>query len=250
VKVLLIRANQNEADATALKKYGIETVIDPYLSISLVPNQVGARKMLEALKSEDLKWLIITSTNVLSYWSDLLEPGELVSAIATAPNTSFAAIGKRTKEQLTKLGVKEVLVASKKDSLSLAGQIAQTTPIKVILPTGSISMKTIPETLEGKGFEIISEVVYHTEGVTREPTSVAGVIAGLFDCVILRSPSAARSFLGFNPNPSLKIVCAGATTAKEVEKFGLSVSAVACDPSPESLALVTFEALNKGTEID
>jgi uroporphyrinogen-III synthase len=250
VKALLIRANQNEADAEALKGYGIESVIDPYLSISLVPNEVGARKMLEVLKSEDLKWLVITSTNVLSYWSALLEPGELESSIANATNTSFAAIGSRTKEQLTKLGVKQVLVASKKDSLSLAGQIAQTTPIKVILPTGSISMKNIPETLEGKGFEIISQVVYHTESVKNEPPSVAGVIAGLFDCVILRSPSAARAFLSFNPNPNLRIVCAGATTATEVEKLGHSVSAVAYDPGPEALARATSEALRRGSVID
>jgi len=81
MKILLIRPNRNDADAAALAKFGIKTEIDPYLEISQVNNVLGAQKMLDALRSKAEKWLILTSSNSLQYWQNLLSPGELEKVV-------------------------------------------------------------------------------------------------------------------------------------------------------------------------
>lgn len=247
MRALLIRANRNEGDAVALSDLGIESEIDPYLTIEAVPNSSGARRMLVALLSDSPKWLIVTSTNVLTFWGNLLEPGELETAIRSSAATRFAAIGTQTKNQLLELGAKDVVVASQNDSSSVAEELSETDPMPVVLPTGSISMKNIPETLSARGFEIISEVVYQTEAVTTTPLSVEKIKRGLYDCVVLRSPSAARAFLGFNPELTPPIICAGRATARQVEALGFLVAAISESPSSEDVARAALSFL-KGIE--
>lgn len=243
MKALLIRANRNEVDAKALHALGIESEVDPYLTISAVANQAGAQRMLEALRSDNPKWLVITSTNVIRFWDELLEPGALEKTIRSSSNIQFAAIGEQTEVQLLELGARNVLVASSNDARSLAEQLADTPPIATVIPTGSISMKNIPDTLLPKGFELISEIVYQTEQVTKAPASVALISEGVFDCVILRSPSAARAFLNFNSSQVPALICAGKSTAAEVERLGFSAAIVAASPSPNNVADAAFECL-------
>jgi uroporphyrinogen-III synthase len=234
--VLLIRANRNQADAAALSKLGIQTRTDSYLNISAVENQSGALRMLSALEAPGPKWLIATSTNVLSYWSELLPAGELERAIQRH-DIHFAAIGSQTSAQLLELGADEVLVPRVNNGRSLAEEIALTKPMTVVLPAGSIAMQDIPNRLTQAGFEVITEVVYRTEPVTDQPASVLEIAQGDLTAVLFRSPSAVRAFLEFNPRPNLALFCAGRTTSRELAKFGLTADLVSEDPSPEAVAL-------------
>lgn len=246
MRVLLIRANRNGADVTALSRYRIDSRIDPYLNISALPNHDGAQRMLAALKTPGPKWLIATSTNALSYWSKLLPADELEAAIRSQ-EIRFAAIGNQTANQLRELGAKEVLVAGSKNGQSLADQLISTDPMPVVLPSGSIAMRDIPNQLGAHGFEILSEVVYVTETVNETPPSVLEIARGELDAVLFRSPSAVRAFLHFNKSPNLLLFCAGNTTARELGKFGLDADFVASEPDPEAVALAIseyFEARN------
>jgi uroporphyrinogen-III synthase len=53
---------------------------------------------------------------------------------------------------------------------------------------------------------------------------------------LLRSPSAARTFLSKNPSPRLSIICGGNTTAKAVQALGVKPDLIAADPSPDAIA--------------
>lgn len=235
MKVLLIRPNRNEVDAAALEKLGFDVEVDPYLEIASVPNQAGARRLLEAVRLPGERWLVLTSTNALAFWGQLLAPGELESAIQTS-GLRFAAIGSQTKKQLEELGAREVTVASRADGKALAQLLALESVARVVIPSGSIAMRDIPDTLSAQGFEVISEVVYATELKTSPPSSVAAIAQGEFDAVLLRSPSAVRAFLKFNPDPNLVLCCAGRTTAAELENFGLSADLVTQSPDPDAVA--------------
>lgn len=240
MKVLLIRPNRNEVDAAELEKLGFEVEVDPYLEIASAPNQAGAKRLLEALRSPGERWLVATSTNALDFWGRLLAPGELESAIAT-PGLRFAAIGSQTKKQLEELGAKVVMVPGRADGASLAQLLAMEPVARVVIPSGSIAMRDIPDTLLTHGFEVISEVVYATEQKTTTPSSVAAIARGEFGAVLLRSPSAVRAFLSFNPKPNLVLCCAGKTTAAELEKFGLSADLVSQSPDPDVVAEAVFD---------
>lgn len=235
MKLLLVRANRNEADQSALLKLGIESEVDPFLKIQIHHNPSGALRMLDAILRPGPKWLVITSTNALSYWDQLLPAGQLRTAMV-APGLRFAAIGSQTERQLLEMGAGSVVRAERSDGQSLAQRLSLETPAPVILPSGSIAMRDIPETLSAKGFKVISEVVYQTEAVSSAPAAVMKIARGEFDAVLLRSPSAVRAFLRFVPSPNLLLFCAGNTTAKELEKFGLIADLVAQNPDPESVA--------------
>jgi uroporphyrinogen-III synthase len=241
VKILLIRPNRNEADAAALAEFGIETQIDPYLEISQVNNVLGAQKMLDALKSKNEKWLILTSSNSMQYWQNLLGPGELEKVIFESESIQFAAIGQQTERQLFALGADEVVVADRFDSASLAETLSGGNPIPVVIPAGSIAMQTLDNSLSGLGFDVISEVVYQTNPVVTAPNSVGQIAAGVFDAVLLRSPSAARTFLSKIPSPRLRIFCGGNTTAKAVQALGVKPDLISADPSPEAIAKAVSE---------
>lgn len=246
MKILLIRPNRNEVDARALADFAIETQIDPYLEISQTPNVSGAVRMLEALKAPSKKWFVLTSSNALTYWQNLLAPGELEAVVAGFDSIQFAAIGQQTKKQLLAIGAREVMIADRFDAESLSITLSGTSPVPVVIPAGSIAMKTLENSLSALGFEIISEVVYQTNQVANTPGSVNQISQGEFDAVLLRSPSAARAFLSFNPNPNLRIFCGGNTTAKTLAGLGVEPDLVAIDPSPEAVAKAISEYFLKG----
>lgn len=246
MKILLIRPNKNQADKQALEAQGFEVQIDPYLSITQVDNPKGAKRMLDAMSKPGRKWLLATSTNAMDYWQRQLPENALQEAIENSEDLYFGAIGSQTKSILQGFGAKSVIVPKTNNGASLAEQLAETEPATVIQPAGSIAMKDIPNTLEPMGFEMITEVVYATEEVTEIPNSVAQIANNKFDAVLFRSPSAARAFLKFNPKPSLKLISAGKTTAKQLADLGYEADLVIERPDPESIA----EAIRKWASND
>jgi uroporphyrinogen-III synthase len=243
MSILLIRANRNDVDQSALATYGIESIVDPYLSITKAHNPVGVALMRDALIAPGKKWLVATSTNALSFFQAELNPDELPQIIQSQPELRFAAIGAQTEQQLRDEGAVNVLRATEADSQSLAAVIAQTEPCPVIIPSSSIAMKSLSRTLMARGFELIEEVIYATEAVTHLPASVEQIAGGQISAVLLRSPSAARAFVDFNGIVDLPVFCAGRTTATQAEVLGLNVSAVSADPSPETVSLTISEYL-------
>jgi uroporphyrinogen-III synthase len=197
--------------------------------------------MLDALRSKTEKWLILTSSNSLQYWQNLLGSGELEKVVFESESIQFAAIGQQSKTQLFALGANEVVVADRFDSASLAKTLSGGKPIPVVIPAGSIAMQTLDNSLSALGFDVISEVVYQTNPVVTAPNSVGQIAAGVFDAVLLRSPSAARTFLSKNPSPRLSIICGGNTTAKAVQALGVKPDLIAADPSPEAIAKAVSE---------
>lgn len=234
--VLLIRANRNDVDAQALALAGIRTVIDPYLSISSSGNIQGARRLIEELQSSETTWLVATSTNALDFFEQLLSPGQLTSVIRSSPQLKFAAIGEQTKHELELRGAVDVRIPQHSHAEGLSELLVQSNAHRIVIPSGSISMNTLNEVLFANGIELFDEVMYITEPVAQGPESVQLVKRGLTNAVLFRSPSAARAFQLFNGTPSLKVFCAGKTTARQAEQLGFSVAAISETPSPHNVA--------------
>jgi uroporphyrinogen-III synthase len=236
--VLLIRPNRNEPDQEAISGRGFAVTVDPFLTISRVDNPEGATRLLGLLQSGEPAWLVVTSLNAWDNWLAQLPQGAVEQAIANNQTVRCGAIGETTAEVLYALGVQEVAIPSKRDGLSLADLIAQSDPCSVVVPSGSISMRSIPDTLAPRGFPVIEEVFYQTEIVPEKPVSIEKIHSGEVTSVVFRSPSAVRAFFHFVPEPpaSLALVCGGRTTAREVERCGALPTIISAGPTPAEVA--------------
>jgi uroporphyrinogen-III synthase len=235
---LLIRPNKNEADRVALEARGLEVTVDPFLTIDSVSNPRGAKRLVDTLATGEPCWLVITSHNAWENWLAQCAPGQLEDMIVNHPSLRCGAIGEATARILNDLGVAEVVIPGRHDGESLAELIARSDPCPVVVPSGSLSMRTLPDTLVPKGFSVVEEVFYTTDRVDSVPSSVATIESGEITSVVFRSPSAVRAFFHFvpTPPPSLALVCGGRTTAKEVSRMGLEATVISATPAPESVA--------------
>jgi uroporphyrinogen-III synthase len=237
MKVLLVRANRNEVDQEALTQVGIESVSDPYLKITSVPNPDGALELLERLRAPEPKWLVITSQNAMEFWHKQLPHQALEQTLPTA-NAHYAALGATTKSHLIQLGAPAVITPDNNTSRTLADIISEGPAMPVLVPSGSISMKSIPETLVPRGFTVFEQVFYRTEQTEHPPPSAGRLKSWGITAVLLRSPSAARAFVEHNPsaNNEISVICGGITTARHLMNLGWKPTLVSPDPEPTALA--------------
>jgi uroporphyrinogen-III synthase len=247
VTTLLIRPNRNEADQVALTALGVTTRVDPYLSIEQVDNPEGALRLIDALSTGAPCWLIVTSANAWHYWVSQTPPGAVEELMETSTSIRYAAIGEQTASILQELGVLNVLVPDTKNARSLADLLVVTQPCPVVLPAGSISMRSIPDTLIPAGFTLVEEVFYRTEPVQDTPETAGRLVELGIDSVLLRSPSAAQAFILANPErePGVALICGGLTTAERLRSLGVEPDVVCSDPSPQAVALATATYLGK-----
>ena len=233
--VLLIRANGNEDDAAVLSAAGIESVIDPYLKITMATTDEAhdaAERMIARLEAAPTSnaptWLAITSANALKFFIELVGRDRLVAAIKE-PGIRFAAVGEASAAKLRELGAEVVLVPKTSDSESLAKSMTAKGPGKVVWPRSAIAMKTFPKLLDLSGWVVIDGPVYETNPIATEPQSAKPARDSQFSAVVFRSPSAAKAFAKYvDPaTANLKgtaIICLGETTAQAASELGFTVA--------------------------
>jgi uroporphyrinogen-III synthase len=235
--VLLIRSAGNEEDASALSQFDIPTLIDPYLTISTSKNSEDAQALLNHLKNAPAPiWIVATSVNAIERWADLISSEELLKAITDRSELQFAAIGDKTAAVLNKYGAKNVLIPKVANAESLVATLLSHEKATIILPSGNIAMKTLPSQLGATGWQIHRGVVYETEFVKNPPKSVELVERKEISAIVFRSPSSVRAFFTFITDTELPLICAGETTAKELEFLNKECSIISANPSPKAVA--------------
>ena len=247
--VLLIRAAGNESDQHALKQVGVESIIDPYLKIAPAKDPAGAFELLAELKSaKEPTWVIATSANSLRYWAHIVGVEKLKSAFSAERKIRFAAIGSKTAQLFREYGAAEVLQPNLSTGKSLLDELLQMPKAHAVMPIGNLTLGLVQEGLIAGGWKVTARIVYTHESVDAVPESVSGVDKGEFAAVILRSPSAVRAFLQFVPNPKLPLICGGMSAALELQKAGLTATAIFEDPDPTALAKLTHTIVRGGSQ--
>ncbi len=244
--VLLIRANGNEQDAKALAELGITAVIDPFLEITTNPDPKNALNLYSfALEAQIETWVVATSRNGIDYWAQTIGESKLRSVFKANKNLRFCAIGASTRSRLHELGAAVVIIPPEPSAQSLLDLLSTRNPAKAIIPTGNLTLNTLSSGLKKLGWEIIQAEVYQNSIVERRPTSVAGIEAGDFGAIILRSPSAVRAFLHFVPKSLVPLICGGRTTAAELEIASLTPAEISDLSDSDSLAKLALKTLQK-----
>ncbi len=261
--VLLIRSEGNENDAASLASHGLGVVSDPYVQISPVSGG-DASRLVALLAGGDGSWLVATSPMTVPSLIAALGEEPLRAAVAQgmAMGLRAAATGQRTADSLLALGFDEVVVPQQSsaqglvDALTGGGDSASTADVplpdvsagpgrpRAIFPRGNLALRTLPEGLRAKGWEVEEEVVYVTASVDAPPISVELIRRREVAAIVLRSPSAVRALVSFiRPGEGLPIICAGETTAAAAREAGLVVTAVSSSPSSAAVAATIAEVL-------
>ena len=247
--VLLIRASGNESDKSALESVGLESVIDPFLSISASKDPKGATYLLSELRAATLPtWVIATSANSLRYWAIIVGLTNLKKEFQSNQVLRFAAIGSSTAELFREYGAKEVLQPGISTGQGLLAELSLTPPAVAIMPIGSLTLNQVQEGLKASGWGLRVRVVYTNESVTAQPETVEGIEKGQFGAIILRSPSAVRALLNFVPYPKVPLICGGQSAAAELLKVGLHPTAISEDPAPKAVAQLAARIVKGGNQ--
>lgn len=242
--VLLVRAEHDDPDAAALEARGVPVVSDPYLRRVLRPGGDDVERLLATLTAPAPgTWLVVTSPAAMPALADVVGEQRVAAAVATAVRRGVraAATGARTADTLRSLGFLDVAVPRSQHASAagvlelLDGEPAGT----VLLPLGGQALRTLPDGLAARGWDVVEAVVYDTEPVAERPASALLLEAGQVAAVVLRSPSAVRALTGHaRVSGAVRIVCAGPTTARAATEAGLRVDAVAASPDPAAVAAV------------
>lgn len=242
MRVLLVRpAQDDDRDARALQALDIDTVSDPYLEVA--PSRdadapARVRRLLDDLTPDT--WLVVTSA----------AGPRAVAAIAPdariPEHVHCAAVGPTSADALHQLGAAGVLTPAAATGSALADLLCEMQPGRAVLPQGDRALPVVAERLTEAGWEVRPYVVYSTQTIAEPPNSVEALLAGAFDVVVVRSPSAVQALNHFAPDLRTPVVCAGPTTAAAAARLGLTIAAESPDSTAEAIAR-TIDSLRGGT---
>lgn len=243
--VLLVRASDNEADASALKSLGISSITDSYLQMAQSQSNVDANRMLDQLRT-GVDWFVVTSQMAIPSWANLVGRTELESAFkeATQRGMKIAVVGTKTAETVRALGVEVDLIPREPSAAGLIKEMPQGIG-SLLFPHGSIAMRALPDGLSAAGATVHEGVVYETAVVAHVPVSTLLLEQDHIGALILRSPSAARAVhQKLGTAPLIPAVVSGPTTAAAATELGFNVAAIADSPAAEDMAAAVHQALN------
>lgn len=248
--VLLIRPDANERDAAALARFGLGSVIDPYLTIVPAVDPGPAHELAERLaESRRGAWLIFTSPRTWDIWRKLAPEVDEALDDARKRGLEVAAVGGTTAASLTidvdapPLATTDDLLASLLDLTNISGGHRT-----ALIPGSARSRETLPDGLREAGWFVYTAAVYDTVPHKGKPKSTKQVAAGAFAGIIVRSPSAAAALDHFTTVPEATIVFAvGPTTSAACRRFGWTVHELPVADAA-TVAAAVAEALPEGLE--
>ena len=244
--VLLTRGTENYRDTAALGALGIASVSEAFTKI-LPGKSEDAEHLLKSAEHAN-GWLVTTSRNSLTHWTQLVGEERLQQTLLNNANLRFAAIGSGSAQTLIDIGITNIFTPTQTDSEDLLKDLNKFPPADLVLPVGNLARRTLADGLSQAGWQVYSKVVYINQ-TTAVPTSIIEQIpTGFFSAIVLRSPSSVMALHCLVSNPLIPLICGGPITAQSARELGLEIAGIASDPSPETLAALVSQILKEGAE--
>lgn len=223
-----------------LRALGADVIPAPLIGIGVVSD--NQPEVLSRVHEFD--WIVFSSRHgVRGFRRALDRAGSDFRALSRA---RIAAVGPVTARELGAWGIRADLVANPARADVLVQQLLahENAPKRVLFPSGTLALETIPAALGARGIEVVSLTVYETRKLPLETRVCEELVRGV-DAVLFASPSAVTAFgesratLG-----SARVVCIGPTTARAAAPFGWGDLRVADVHSDEGLLAATVAALD------
>ena len=226
-----------------LAQYGAVFETIPTMSIEPPRTEQGMERAMRGLVDGRFLWCVFTSPHaVVAVWERLEEYGLDSRAMS---GISIAAVGRGTKEALSRRGVTADLIPEGSDTV--AGLSAEfpaydelMDPInRVLVPSADVAIDPLVEGLTHLGWEVEGVTAYRTVRAAPPPAEIREDIkTGMFDAVVFTTASSVRNMIGIagKPHAASVIVAAGEATAAACEGHGLRVDVIAESPTVVAIA--------------
>ncbi|MEV7604604.1 uroporphyrinogen-III synthase [Paenarthrobacter sp. NPDC089322] len=270
-RVLITRsADRARPLASLLTNLGAEPLVLPLIDFERAEDQGALDSALDRLAAGYFHWLVVSSITTVRVLLEKAAERGITPDKLLAPGTRVATIGPSSRRVLEAIGLDVSLAPS--DLQSAEGLVALWEPaaeesgcadLRVLLPQADIAAPALREGLAAKGMDVTSVTAYHTvdyparqeRRLTAElPAAVVvsdqrpapeltpeeartAIDAGTLDAVVAASPSAARRIAEtLIPLAGCRFVAIGRPTAAEASRLGLTVAAIAKEPTPDGIA--------------
>jgi len=181
-------------------------------------------------------WMAVTSRNaVLAMSAEAKAASSWLSA--AVPPARIAAVGQATRAVCASVGLPVSLIPATATALGLVADFPQG-PGRVLVPLGDKASNVLVTGLSRKGWDVTAVESYRTvAGPGPTAHQVEALAAGEIDAVLLTSGSMAAHLASACPHihDSTRMVAIGATTAAAAIAVGLTVNAIADEPTYDAL---------------
>lgn len=193
-RIVLPRAvEQARETASAVRERGAAAVTLPMIEITPPPDPARFAAAVAEMKSYD--WVLLTSSNgVEQLRLELERTGRDARAFGAA---RIAAIGPKTAEALSRLGIRADVVAQEFVGEGLASAVlAEGTPGRALLLRALVARDALPEALRARGCQVDVVAAYETKPLRDSGAELAKRIAGAtVDAMLFTSSSTVTSTL-------------------------------------------------------
>jgi uroporphyrinogen-III synthase len=272
-RVLVARGPERSGElVSALRGIGAEPLLLPLIDFEAARDQHSLDVALDALGAGAYSWLVISSvTTVQALEAKAAERGVALSEWLPG-SVQVATIGPATRRVLESRGIGVDLAPTARQSGAGLLDIWPAHQGRVLLPQADIADPRLLDGLEARGASVQAVTAYHTVDYPADPgrrlpacqpplqpqdpgngpeaavltaaEAKAEVRAGKLHAVVAASPSAARRIhADLAPLGNCRFVAIGRSTAAEAESLGLTVAAVAEQPTTSGLVGAVLQSL-------
>ncbi len=276
-RVLVARSPDRAGElVTALRRVGAEPLLLPLIDFEQASDQHSLDVAFDALGAGAYTWLVISSvTTVQALEAKAAERGASLSSWLPG-SILVATIGPATRSFLESRGISVDLAPTGQQSGTGLLDIWPANQGSVLLPQADIADPRLRKGLAARGAAVQAVTAYNTVDYPADPrralpafppampqrTGAAGqdatpptvlttaeakaeVGAGRLHAVVAASPSAARRIhADLAPLGNCRFVAIGRSTAAEAASLGLTVDAVAQEPTASGLVAAVVRSLD------
>ncbi|MDM7854930.1 uroporphyrinogen-III synthase [Cellulomonas alba] len=227
----------------ALAAVGAEPLVVPLIETVPPDDPTELDDLLLALGSGWYGWLVVTSAAAVPVLVDrAAEVGQPLAELVADGRVHVAAVGPGTERALRAAGVAVDLVpagASSAAALLDAWPAPEPErPTHVLFPRGDLAAATLADGLRARGWDVDDVVAYRTVPAAAPPDDVRTAWSdGTVRAALLTSASTVRALVDAlgAPPPGTLLVAIGPSTAREAERLGLPLAAVATEQTMAGL---------------
>lgn len=238
-----VHANQF---ANRLRQLGAEPILYPMIAYSPAEDADRLNACLEALCLNKYDWLIITSVtsvDVAAQWRADFK--------CTFPEVNIAAIGAATAEACAaELGSAPRIVADRPTPGHLLAKMGTLESARVLILNSDVAKPDLELALTAAGARVDRAVAYQTHAAPKGSIDLPALLASnAVDAITFTSGSTVEHFVSRLSAETrqrvnhTKIICIGPATAAVAASFGLTVAAIAAEPSETSMITALIEVL-------
>ena len=275
-RVLVARSPDRAGElVVALRGVGAEPLLLPLIDFEQASDQHSLDVAFDALGAGAYTWLVISSvTTVQALEAKAAERGTSLSSWLPG-SLLVATIGPATRRVLESRGISVDLAPRGQQSGTGLLDIWPENQGSVLLPQADIADPRLRKGLEARGASVQAVTAYNTvdypadprralpasPGAVRQKDSAgqdapsaavltaaeakAQIVAGRLHAVVAASPSAARRIhADLAPLGNCRFVAIGRSTAAEAASLGLTVAAVAQEPTASGLVAAVVRSFD------